>query len=524
MPEPHTYQQAIQDANWRQAINAELLALENNKTWVLTTLPVGKKPIGCKWVFKVKYKPDGTIERYKARLVAKGYTQTNGIDYLETFSPVVKMTTVRMLLSLAAAKGWFLHQLDVNTAFLHGDLEEDVYMVLPPGLDCSNSKLVCKLQKSLYGLKQASRQWNAKLTSVLLASGYSQSKADYSLFTKAMGASFTAILVYVDDLVLAGNNLQEIESMKSLLDDKFKIKNLGELKYFLGMEVARFKLGILLYQCKYTLDLLEDTGLLGCKPASTPMDYTAKISKSSGATYADASSYRRLIGRLLYLTHTRPDISFAVGCLSQFLDSPTVVHHQAALRIVRYLKSSPATGLFFSSHSDLTLKGYVDSDWGSCPDTRRSISGFCFFLGPSLVSWKSKKQPTVSRSSSEAEYRALAHATCEAQWLLYLLADFQILPTSPVAVFCDNRSAISIATNPVFHERTKHIEIDCHLVRDKLQQGVIHLLPIDTKNQLADFLTKPLAPGPFSYFISKMGMLDIHAPSCGGVLPVNGVG
>ena len=291
-------------------------ALERNNTWILTELPCGKKPIGCKWVFKLKYKPDGSIERYKARLVAKGYTQTAGIDYLDTFSPVVKHTTIRLLLSIASAKGWLLHQLDVNTAFLHGELNEEVYMSLPPGLDNQQPNIVCKLQKSLYGLKQASRQWFAKLTGVLVESGYTQSKADYSLFTKSSAGSFTAILVYVDDLVLAGDNLAEINSMKKLLDDRFKIKDLGPLKFFLGMEVARSKHGIALYQQKYALDLLQDAGLLGAKPVSTLMDYTVKLSKTSRTPLDDPSSYQRLIGRLLYLTNTRPDLSFVVSKLS----------------------------------------------------------------------------------------------------------------------------------------------------------------------------------------------------------------
>ena len=244
----------------------------------------------------------------------------------------------------------------------------------------------------------------------------------------------------MDDLVLAGNDLEEIRGIKQLLDNKFKIKDLGNLKYFLGMEIARSKEGISLYQRKYTLDLLQDTGMLGAKPVSTPMDYTLKLSKNSGTALSDISAYRRLIGKLLYLSHTRPDIAFVVNRLSQFLEAPSDIHQQAATRILRYLKGAPATGLFFNADSDLKLRGYSDSDWGACPDTRCSVTGFCFFLGSSLISWKSKKQPTVSRSSSEAEYRALAHATCEAQWLLYLLTDLHILHSAPVAIFCDSQS------------------------------------------------------------------------------------
>ncbi|XP_072071634.1 uncharacterized protein [Arachis hypogaea] len=461
--DPKHYSEAVMHDCWRKAIEAELTALEQSKTWIITSLPPGKNAVGCKWIFRTKFHPDGTIERHKARLVAQGFTQIPGVDYIDTFSPVVKMSTVRVLLTVAAAKNWHLHQLDVNTAFLHGDLHEDVYMKLPKGLQCSNPNLVCKLTKSLYGLKQASRQWNIKLSAALADLGFTPSENDHSLFTKSTGTTFTAILVYVDDLVLAGDDLSEIQAVKMFLDDKFKIKDLGLLKFFIGMEVARSNAGIALYQRKYALDLITDCCLLGAKPASTPMEYTTSLSKASGSPLPDATIYRRLVGRLLYLTNTRPDLSYSVGCLSQFMDSPTDAHLKAAYRIIRYLKQSPATGLFFSVNNSFTLSGYTDSDWGACKDTRKSISGYCFFLDQTLISWKSKKQATVSRSSSEAEYRALANGTCELVWLLKLLKEFNILPPLPVDIFCDNKSAIYIASNPIFHERTKHVKVDCHV-------------------------------------------------------------
>ncbi|XP_061365655.1 uncharacterized mitochondrial protein AtMg00810-like [Gastrolobium bilobum] len=355
--------------------------------------------------------------------------------------------------------------------------------------------------------------------SALISIGYKQSNADYSLFTKHNSSSFTALLVYVDDIVLAGNNMQEINYVKSFLDQQFKIKDLGYLRFFLGLEISRSKEGIILNQRKYALEILSDAGLLASKPASTPMDATSKLSSDTGTPLADEASYRRLVGRLLYLTTTRPDLAYSVQQLSQYVSKPTEVHMAAALRVLRYIKGSPGTGLFFSSTSALSLSGFADSDWACCPDTRKSISGYCVFLGSSLVSWKSKKQTTVSRSSAEAEYRALASLTCEVQWIHYLLADLCIPTSKAAAIYCDNVSAIYLAHNPSFHERTKHFEIDCHVIRERSQSGLIHLLHVSSANQLADIFTKPLHVKPFSSFLVKLGLRNIHRPACGGVLP-----
>ena len=372
--EPTTYTQASKLDCWRKAMHAEITALEQNHTWTLVDLPPRKHPIGCKWVYKVKYNVGGTIERYKARLVAKGYTQVEGVDYFDTFSPVAKLTSVKVLLAIAAAKCWFLEQLDVNNAFLHGDLHEEVYMKFPPGMSFSTPNQICKLEKSLYGLKQASSKWYSKLSNALISLNYMQSTTDYCLFTKAEGSSFTAILVYVDDLVLAGNNLEEIQHVKQFFDRQFKIKDLGQLRFFLGFEVSRSQSGIVINQRKYTLELLSDVGLLASKPVSTPMNPSNKHSHDEGTAYSDPSSYRQLIGRLLYLTNTRPDICFAVQQLSEHVSNPMEHHYRAATHILKYLKSSPAKGVFYPSTSDLKLSAFADSDWASCAITRKSIT------------------------------------------------------------------------------------------------------------------------------------------------------
>ncbi|XP_018842683.2 uncharacterized mitochondrial protein AtMg00810-like [Juglans regia] len=376
--------------------------------------------------------------------------------------------------------------------------------------------MVCKLLKSLYGLKQASRQWFAKLSQALIDYGFTQVNFDCSLFIKKTATSFIALLVYVDDIILASDSLIEIQQLKIFLHDKFTIKDLGQLKYFLGLEVARSKSGISLCQRKYALDILQDTDLIGSKPAAFPMESNLKLTADDSNLYEDVSGYRRLIGRLLYLTITRPDLAYSVQVLSQFLAKPAVSHYQAAIRVLRYLKATLGQGLFFSSSSDLKLKAFSDSDWAVYLDTKRSVTGYAIFLGDSLISWKSKKQATVSRSSAEAEYRALTTTTCEVQWLLYALQDLSVDHPQPTMLYTDSKSALSIATNPVKHERTKHIQIDCHLVREKLQQNVIKLFFIPSRLQLADIFTKPLGSLPFHHNLHKMNIINIHAHLEGG--------
>jgi hypothetical protein len=372
------------------------------------------------------------------------------------------------------------------------------------------------LLKSLYGLKQASRKWYEKLTFLLIQEGYTQSTADFSLFTLSTAKDFTALLVYVDDIILAGTSLDEFDRIKRILDAQFKIKDLGGLKYFLGLEVAQSSEGIHVSQRKYCLDLLKDSGLLGSKPVTTPLDPAIKLCHDEGKPFEDISQYRRLIGKLLYLTNTRPDIAYATQQLIQFLHKPIVTHYNAAFRVIRYLKTSPGRGLLLSRHSDIQLLGFSDADWAGCIDTRRSTSWFCFFLGTSLISWKAKKQATISRSSSEVEYRAFSSGTCELIWLLFLLGDLHVECCKPPVLYCDRQSAIHISSNLVYHERTKHLEIDCHLVREKLQQGLLRLLPVSTEDQLADCLTKALPAPKFNGFIHKLGLKDIYKPKLEG--------
>ncbi|PKI43274.1 hypothetical protein CRG98_036360 [Punica granatum] len=385
----------------------ELRALELNGTWTLSTLPYGKKPVDCKWVYKVKRHADGSVERYKAHLVAKGFTQVEGVDFTKTFAPVAKLVTVRCFLAVAVVKKWEIHQMDVHNAFLHGHLHEEVYMSLPPGLLATSSGQVCRLHKSIYGLRQASRNWFSKLADALYAYGFKQCGADHSLFTYSKGSTFIAVLVYVDDLLVAGNSSSHCASFKRYLSSCFRIKDLGALRYFLGIEVSRMNSGLFLCQRKYALDILSECGMLDSRPSEFPMEQNHRLSSESSTLLDDPGQYRRLVGRLLYLTITRPDLTYSVQILLQFMQAPHQSHWDAAIRVLRYVKQSPGQGIFIGPQS-LELTAFCDSDWASCPMTRRSITGYFVSIGGSPISWKTKKQTTVSRSSAEAEYRAMA--------------------------------------------------------------------------------------------------------------------
>ena len=490
--EPTSYEEAVSHPSWQDAMSKELQALEDTKTWSIVSLPPDKKPIACKWVYRIKYKADGNIERLKARLVVKGFTQKEGVDFTETFSPVVKMTTIRVLMAIAVKKGWHLHQLDVNNAFLHGDLHEEIYMQLPLGVHSNLPRAVCRLQKSLYGLKQASRQWYEKLSTVLLQRGYTHSGNDYSLFCKKEKETLVFLAVYVDDILLTGNNEAEISNLKAFLDSTFKIKDLGHAHYFLGLEVLQSDHGFLLTQRKFTQELLQEFDCTTVPTVVCPLDYSIKLKTDQGKLLQNPTLYRRLIGKLNFLTHTRPDIAFAVQHLSQFLQHPRQPHMKAGLHVLQYLKNEPALGILLNNSPTFDLLAYCDADWAACAHTRRSVSGFVVFLGNTLISWKSKKQATISLSSAEAEYRSLRRLTAELSWLSRLLAELGLTSITPIPVKCDNLAAIYIAKNPVFHERTKHIELDCHFVRQKFMEGLLSLSYIPTQQQLADICTKPL--------------------------------
>ena len=339
--------EALSHPGWRQAMVNEMDALHSNGTWDLIVLPSGKSTVGCRWVYTVKASPNGQVDRLKARLVAKGYTQVYGSDYGDTFSPVAKIASVRLLLSMAAMRSWPLYQLDIKNAFLHGDLAEEVYMEQPPGFVAQGeSGLVCRLHRSLYGLKQSPRAWFSRFSSVVQEFGMFRSTADHSVFYHHNSSGQCIYLVvYVDDIVITGSDQNGIQNLKQHLFTHFQTKDLGKLKYFLGIEIAQSSSGVVLSQRKYALDILEETGMLDCKPVDTPMDPNVKLIPRQGEPLGDPGRYRRLVGKLNYLTITRPNISFPVSIVSQFLQSPCDSHWDAVICILRYIKSTPGQGV-----------------------------------------------------------------------------------------------------------------------------------------------------------------------------------
>jgi histone deacetylase 1/2 len=509
--EPTTVQKAMSDPKCVEAMNLEHEALARNHTWKLVPRPKGKNIIECKCVYKVKRKADGSVDRYKARLVAKGFKKRYGIDYEDTFSPVVKAATIRLILALAVSNGWSLRQLDVQNAFLHGVLDEEVYMDQPPDfINQSHPGYVCKLEKALYGLKQAPRAWYARLCAKLISLGFKPSRADTSLFYYSRGGHTIFILVYVDDIIVASSSQEATKALLSDLKKDFALKDLGDLHYFLGIEVKRDPDGLVLSQGKYAKDILSRSGMDKCKPADTPLPSNHKLSVCGGDKLGDAdcTRYRSLVGALQYLTLTRPDISFAVNKVCQFLHAPTTTHFSAVKRILRYVRGTSNFGLRIRKSRCRIVSSFSDADWAGDVDDRRSTGGFAVFLGDNLISWIAKKQATVSRSSTEAEYKALANATAEMMWVQKLLTELRVPHARVAWLWCDNLGAKYLSANPIFHARTKHIEIDYHFVRERVANKVLDIRFIASGDQVADGFTKALPVAKLCQFRHNLNLVN----------------
>lgn len=507
-PLPRSHIQALADPNWNPAMTDEHGAMLKTKTWDLVPRPENVNIVRSMWLFKHKFDANGVLSRHKARLVANGKSQEEGVDFTETFSPVVKPATIRTVLNVGVALDWPIHQLDVKNAFLQGDLEETVYMHQPPGfVDRSRPGYVCKLNKAIYGLKQASRGWNSKFSSFLKLMGFVQSKADPSLFIFRKGRDCAYLLLYVDDILLTTSSTALLRRVIDKLRTAFPMTYLGKVHHFLGIKAEFNTKGLFLSQAVYAEDIIARAGMTDCKPLATPVDLKSKLSIHEGKPLDNPTFYRQLAGALQYLTLTRPDIAYAVHQVCLYMHNPREPHLHALKRIIRYIKGTLTHGIQMVRGQIDSLTADTDADWAGCPDTRKSTSGYCVYLGPNLVSWSSKRQPTISRSSSEAEYKGVANAVAELTWIRNLMHELHRPIRNASVVYCDNIGSVYLSTNPVKHQRTKHVELDIHFVRDKVAIGEVKVLHVPTSLQYADIFTKGLPSSLHNEFRSSLTVL-----------------
>ena len=518
--DPRTFKQAIKSAeskNWMEAMKSEYKSLLDHHTWDLVDLPAGANLVGCKWVYKTKYKANGEIDRYKARLVAQGYSQAAGIDYDEVYAPVAKYKSIRTLLAIGNQLDLEIHQMDVVAAFLNGDLSDEIYMKQPEGfVSSTHPNKVCKLKKSLYGLKQSARCWNDKIDAYLKSSDYKQSAADPCIYYRTQMVGEKAVVVfigvYVDDTIFMSNDASVLAAEKAKISSEFDMDDRGEIHYILGMEVKRDRSQkiITISQKAYLESVLTRFSMQNCNPVSTPLE-TGKRFKRLGDDdeTVNIKLYQAAIGSLNYAAiATRPDLSLAVGMLSQHMVNPGTDHWSGVKRVLRYVKGTLDYGLRFEASPDdsFALHGYSDADWAGCNETRKSMSGQVFKMGNCTISWRSRKQSIVALSTTEAEYVAMCEAAQEAVWLRRLLSDIGFTQKAPTVIAEDNQGAICLTQNPKDHSRTKHIDIKFHYIREKVAAKELQVRYCATGDMIADTLTKGLPKPAFEKFRAEMGV------------------
>lgn len=509
---PETYDEAIkrEDSNeWQTAMAREMKSLADNNVWTLCDLPSNKKALPCKWVFRVKRNPDGTVEKYKARLVVKGFKQRKGIDFEQTFSPVARMASIRALLSVSAKEKLHLTQFDVSTAFLNSKLKEEIYMKQPDGFSDGTSK-VCRLQRCLYGLKQAPRYWNSCFEEILLKKGFTQNVADSCLFMRKIGDKKIIIALYVDDGLVATTDKALANQFLKELGDTLKI-TVKPASYYLGLEIAKLTDGsITITQQSYTKKILERFGMSECNPISTPIEKTSETGKVEEKEPEEKFPYREAVGALAYLmTGTRPDIAYAVGVVSRKLENPTQADWLKVKRIFRYLKGTASYGIKYTGDSTKAIiEGYSDADHAGDEQTGRSTTGVACLFASGVVSWLSQRQASVAISTTEAEIVAASEGARELVWLQRLYSQLTILEDVPT-LKVDNEAAIRLAHNPEFHKRTKHIRVRHFFVRETVQEGLVDVQKTSSTDQLADLMTKAVPKPTLNKLRAKLGLHNI---------------
>jgi hypothetical protein len=513
--DPRTYDEAVKSrdsAFWKEAIDEEIGSIMENNTWVLSDLPPGCKPLGCKWIFKKKMKVDGTIDKFKARLVIQGFRQKEGIDYFDTYAPVARITTIRLLIALAAIHNLVIHQMDVKTAFLNGDLEEEVYMKQPEGFVMpDNEHKVCKLVKSLYGLKQAPKQWHQKFDEVVLSNGFILNQADKCVYSKFdTSGKGVFICLYVDDMLIFGTDQNQVDKTKNFLSSKFSMKDMGEADVILGIKIKRENKGIVITQSHYIEKILKKFNYESCSPVSTPMDPGEKLMPNTGKP-VDQLEYSKAIGSLMYaMISTRPDIAYAVGKLSRFTSNPSRHHWHAITRVFKYLKGTMNYGLSYMGFPSV-LEGYSDASWINNAEDSSSTSGWVFLLGGGAISWASKKQTCITGSTMESEFVALAAAGKEAEWLRNLVYEIPIWPKpiSPISIRCDSTATLAKAYSQIYNGKSRHLGVRHSMIRELIMNGVISIEFVRSQQNLADHLTKGLARDLVKKSVIGMGLKSI---------------
>jgi hypothetical protein len=536
-------------AKWGEAIADEFRSLITNGTWEAAMLPSGRRAISTKWVFKLKESAEGSL-RHKARLVIRGFEQRSGIDYDETFAPVAKFVTIRVLLAVAAAKDWDIHQMDVKTAFMNPRLKEEVYMAFPEGYSefCPNprdtSDGVLRLLKTVNGLKQAPKAWYEEIHGFFVACGLNRSNEDHNMYLSTK----LIIIIYVDDLLLFSRNIGDIMKMKSALSGRFEMSDLGEIRQFLGLQIERNreKRQLFLHQTPYLRDIISRAGMATCNGVQTPMEANSHLCPyENEADITETTEYQSTVGSVMYaMLGTRPDLAYSISTLGKFCSAPIMSHHSALKKVIRYIKQTLNVGILYDG-SSIDPEGfpelvcYTDSDWAGDRSDRRSTGGYVFLLLGGAVSWKSKKQGVVATSTAEAEYVALSEAVKESIWINRLLREIKtrtvekyefdeisyhneetraqwepnllLAPKSTIPaqiIYADNQSCIRISENPRDHARTKHIDIRYHFVRHAVYNGLVIVKHVPTTEMTADILTKSLPRDSHWKHLKGMGLRE----------------